>query len=93
MEFREIHCAQLKKGLTDTLEKGEVVTVYDKGHPRGIWRIGKIEDFIEGADGRFCGVLVRVALKKDVQRCFAGLYSISTRLKFAPLHREMSQLT
>ena len=37
MELREFHHAQLKNGLeyTIALEKGEVVTIYDKGHPKG----------------------------------------------------------
>ena len=70
MELTEFHCTRLKKGLEYTLEKGEVVTVYDKGHPRGMWRLGRIEDLIEGADGRVRGVLVRVASKKGCTKVF-----------------------
>ena len=29
---------------------------YDKSHPRGLWRLGKVEDLIQGADGVVHGV-------------------------------------
>ena len=38
-----------------TLRKGEVVTVYDEGHPKGLWRLVRIEDLTEGSDGRVRG--------------------------------------
>ena len=46
------------------------MTVYDEAHPRGMWRLGRIEDLIEGADGRVRGVLVRVASKKGCSKLF-----------------------
>ena len=64
MELREFYRTQLDKGLTYTLNKGEVVTIYDEGHPWGIWRLGRTEDFIEGTDGKVRGVIIRVVSKK-----------------------------
>ena len=37
--------------------------VYDEGHPRGIWRLGRIEELIPGADGKIRGVCVKVVSK------------------------------
>lgn len=64
MELREFHRTRLEKGLAYTLQKGEVVTVYDEGHPRGMWRLGRIDDLTKGTDGRVHGVYIRVMSKK-----------------------------
>ena len=68
MELREFHRVQLGRGLAHHPVKGEVVTVYDEGHPRGLWRLGRIEDLIEGMDGRIRGVYVRVISEKGRAR-------------------------
>ena len=44
LKLREFHHNQVKGGMRYKLKKGEVVTVYDEGHPRGLWRFGRIED-------------------------------------------------
>ena len=51
------------RGISHTLEKGEVVTVYD-GHPRGLWKLGRIEYLITSSDGKVRGVFVKVLSKK-----------------------------
>ena len=40
------------KGVKETVQEGQFVTVYDEGQPRGLWRVGKIEEVIPGMDGR-----------------------------------------
>lgn len=64
LELREFHRSRVRGGVPYTLRKGEVVTVYDEGHPRGLWRLGRIEDLIESSDGRVRGVYVKVMSKK-----------------------------
>ena len=83
MELREFHCVQLERGLAHHPVKGEVVTVYNEGHPRGLWRIGRIEDLIKGVDGRIWVCTLELFLRRDVQRCSAGLYNIFTLVKLA----------
>ena len=41
LELREHHRSQAGKGIAYSVEKGKVVTVYDEGHQRGLWRLGK----------------------------------------------------
>ena len=43
LELREFHHMRLDKGTAHTLEKGEIVTIYDEGHLRGLWKLGRIE--------------------------------------------------
>ena len=45
------------------VSEGDVVTVYDDGHHRGLWRLGKIESLVHGADGVVRRVYVRVMSK------------------------------
>ena len=40
------------------------MTVYDDGLPRGLWRLGRIEELMQSADGEIRGVLVKVTSKK-----------------------------
>ena len=51
------------KKSSSSLRTGKVVMVYDEGHPRGIWRLGRIEELIPGADGKIRGVCVKVVSK------------------------------
>jgi len=62
-ELREFHRIRIKSGTVHTVERGEVVTAYDEGHPRGLWRLGRVEDLIQGSDGKVRGVYVRVSSK------------------------------
>ena len=68
LELREFHRVRLEKGIDHTPMKGEVVTVYDEGHPRGMWRLGRIEDLIVGADEKIRGVYVRTMSKKGCSK-------------------------
>lgn len=64
LELREFHRVREEKGTAYIVSEGDVVTVYDEGHPRGLWRLGKIEGLVRGADGVVRGVRVRVTSQK-----------------------------
>ena len=38
--------------------------MYDKNQPRGLWRLGRIVNTIEGTDGNVTGARVQVLSKK-----------------------------
>lgn len=42
LELREHHRTQLSKEEDHTPVRGEVVRVYDEGHPRGLWRLERV---------------------------------------------------
>ena len=46
LELREFHRSCEKHGSTYIVQRGDIVTVYDEGHPRGLWRLGKIENLV-----------------------------------------------
>ena len=60
-----------------------MVTVYDEDHPRGLWRLGKVEDLIENSDGRVRGVCVKVMSKKGyiriLRRPIQHIYPLEVR--------------
>ena len=60
----ELSCATTREGTKYTLEIGEIVTVYDENHPRGMWRLGRVEELIKGVDGVARGVSVRTQSRK-----------------------------
>ena len=60
------------------IREGQVVTVYDEGQPRGLWRVGRIEGVIQGPDGEIRSARVCVqsktgqatVLKRPVQHLY-----------------------
>ena len=83
LELREFHRTRTQGGINYNVTKGEVVTVYDEGHPRGLWRLGRIEDVIQSADGGVRGVIVRVASGKGhaklLRRPLQHIYPLEVR--------------
>ena len=83
LELREFHRSCEKHGSTYIVQRGDIVTVYDEGHPRGLWRLGKIEDLVCGTDGVVQGVCLRVTSKTEPPRSYVDLYNTFSLLRFA----------
>ena len=83
LELRELHRTREEKGSPYLVSKGDVVTVYDEGHPRGHWRLGRIESLVYGADGVVRGVFVRMmsrkGLPKSLRRPLQHIYPLEVR--------------
>ena len=41
LEVREFHQSYKKHGSTYIVQRGDIVTVYDEGHLRGLWRLAE----------------------------------------------------
>lgn len=78
----------------------DIVIVHNDAHPRGLWKLGKVENLITGADGHIRGAVVRVLssgrnttmLKRPVQR----LYTLEVQAEnglMAPLPQDTPKLT
>lgn len=64
LELHEFHRSRVEQGSTYPIKPGDVVTIYNEGQPRGLWRLGKVESLIQGADGITRGVCLRVSSRK-----------------------------
>ncbi len=62
MELRNSHRAKKDKGR-GTIVAGDIVVVHDESQPRALWRLGKVERLINGADGNVREAIVRISPK------------------------------
>jgi hypothetical protein len=77
MELREYHRVEKRHG-GETVSLGDIVVVHEESRPRGLWRLGKVEGLISGADGQTRGAVVKVlsrngrstTIKRPVQRLY-----------------------
>ena len=78
LELREAH-RYLKppKGSADPISVGDVVIIHDETLPRGLWKLGRVEDLIKGVDENVRGALVKthsggrsILLRRPVQRLY-----------------------
>ena len=63
-ELRESHRYSAKKAPAhSSVSKGDVVIVHDDTLPRGLWKLGRIQEVLNGRDGHPRAALVRVATR------------------------------
>ena len=55
--------------------------MYDEGHPRGLWRLGRVVELIPSAGGKVRGVRVKVVSKGGKSRSFRDQFNIFIRWK------------
>ena len=61
LELRDSHC--YSSGGYSTSEQisiGNIVVVDNNNKPRGLWKLGKVEDLVVGSDGQIRGVELRI---------------------------------
>ena len=64
------------------------MTIYDDSHPRGMWRLGRVETLIPGTDGIVCGVTVKVTSRSEhpnvIGRPIQHIYPMEVRSNSVP---------
>ena len=84
IELREAHRhPYLQGGVENPINVGDIVVVHDENLPRGLWKLGRVEELVIGADGNIRAAVVRLStrgfrsatLKRPVQRLFIGVQS------------------
>ena len=83
MELRESHRVNEKRSVGETVSLGDIVVVHGESHPRGLWRLGKVEGLISGADGQTRGAVVKVFSRNGrsttINRPVQQLYPLEIR--------------
>ena len=83
LELREFHRTGGDRGSKYVVKEGDIVTVYDDGHARGLWRLGKVESLVHGADEVVRGVCVKVTSRtgspKILRRPLQHIYPLEVR--------------
>ena len=88
-ELREHHLRQsAKPGLSRELQVDEPVVIYDEDHPRGLWRLGRIQELIRSTDGAVRAARVVVVSgngkKTTLKRPIQHLHPLEVREGTAP---------
>eukprot|EP00731_Ephydatia_muelleri_P005954 Em0003g202a len=64
IDLRETHRFSTNKDKGyGKIALGDIVLVHDDNHPRTFWRLGRVEQLIQGSDGHVRGAVVRVSSK------------------------------
>ena len=75
---------------------GDVVLIYDPDRPRTIWRMGKVETLLEGADGAARGASLRVmsgSKSAVLRRPIQHLYPLESAPQVSDTERELETTT
>ena len=78
LELRDTHRQKYSTSTSTTVKVGDVVLVHDQDHPRGFWKMAKVQKLITGRDGQTRGAVLKVAnkngghstLQRPVQRIY-----------------------
>ena len=79
LELRDMHHhSRSARGVNYEISVGNIVVVHDENLPRGLWRLGKVEELIVGADGNVRCARVRISspnrspisVKRSLQRLY-----------------------
>ncbi len=85
-ELRERHQYQAKKNPTSVpnIKKGDIVIVHDESLPRGLWKLGRVQEVLTGRDGLPRGALVRVAVRRKQQKLLKRPLKLLYPLEITP---------
>ena len=83
--LREIHAHISKRHLADTkaqVSVGDIVIVKDDHQPRGLWKLGIVQELLQGRDGQTRAAVVKVAARDQqhtmLKRPVQLLYPLET---------------
>ena len=80
LELRDTHRQRNTEKSQKSMETGDMVLVHDPDHPRGFWKLAKVESLITGKDGVVRGAVLKVGSKSGppttLQRLLQLLYPL-----------------
>ena len=63
LELRDAHRQRHPTNTSTTIKVGDVVLLHDQNHPRGFWKMAKVQKLLTGRDGHTRGAVLKVASK------------------------------
>ena len=63
LELRDAHRQWHPTNTLATTKIGDVVLLHDQDHPRGFWKMAKVQKILSGRDGHTRGAVLKVASK------------------------------
>lgn len=89
LELRDMHRHfRPAKGVTSGISVGDIVVIHDENLPRGLWRLGKVEELMTGTDGNVRCATVKVASRghgtRSIKRPLPRLYPLELRSEDEP---------
>ena len=80
LKLRESHRHQYPRKSCSSISVGDIVIVHDQDHPRGFWKVAKVERMLSGKDGHVCSTVLAVASRSGqpttLQRPLQLLYPL-----------------
>ena len=67
-ELREAHRHSVARNHTDKKSIpsiGNVVIMHSERLPRGLWKVGRIQELLEGRDGHYRAAVIRTTIRDD----------------------------
>ena len=58
IQLRECHRYSKGTDTPDKIRSGDIVVVHDEHHPRGFWKLAKVENLIKGSDKHARGAVI-----------------------------------
>ena len=86
--LREAHCQHKRNSHSPQLSAGDIVIIDSDNQPRGMWKLGRVEELLTGPDGESRAAVLQVAgqrrsakyLRHPVQRLYPlRCHSLLTR--------------
>ena len=50
--------------MSNLISVGDIVIIHEENCPRGLWKLGRVEELLKGNDGHVRGAVVRVVSKE-----------------------------
>ena len=92
LDLRDAHRQQKIGGTSAPVQIGDIVLVHDQDHPRGFWKMARVERLITGRDGLARGAALRLPSKNGqpttLQRPLQLIYPLEiTQAEHHPMNR------
>ena len=86
--LREMHSQCKKNSHAPRIAVGDIVVIHSDDQPRAMWKLGKVEELLTGADGEHRAAVLRVAgqgrsfkrLRRPVQRLYPLEMSVTSEV-------------